>query len=79
MTTPNANSSMAPPVVCENCAKSTQQELPAEDATRTQCWDVYAKVEDCMKAHQGQISQCVVEWQTFQQCHETKVATPQPH
>ena len=64
-------------VVCENCAKSTQRNVPDNSSIHMHCQEIYQQVDHCMKANKGQISKCVLEWQKFRQCHETKVAVVQ--
>eukprot|EP00527_Entomoneis_sp_CCMP2396_P003810 CAMPEP_0198143976 /NCGR_PEP_ID=MMETSP1443-20131203/12311_1 /TAXON_ID=186043 /ORGANISM="Entomoneis sp., Strain CCMP2396" /LENGTH=90 /DNA_ID=CAMNT_0043807291 /DNA_START=105 /DNA_END=378 /DNA_ORIENTATION=+ len=59
-------------VVCVNCAKTTQKDVPTNSTVTENCSDVYTIVDQCMKSNKGQISKCVVEWQSFKACHETK-------
>lgn len=50
--------------VCESCNKSTQKEYPGGSP----CDDIYQLVDQCMKAHKGQISPCASQWKAFQDC-----------
>lgn len=62
-------------VVCEDCDKSTQKDLPETDTTSGSgqpCESQYSKVASCMSQHSGQISACADEWKAFRQCHEDK-------
>ena len=59
-------------VVCVNCAKETQRAAPENASANARCSDPYRQVDACMKAHQGQISACVKEWQVFRECHENE-------
>jgi hypothetical protein len=61
-------------VVCENCDKSTQKELPqvSTAAQGMACEKVYLAVSECMDKHKGQISSCVKEWDAFKACHEKR-------
>lgn len=61
-------------VVCEDCEKSTQKDLPQE-STSSQgmpCEKTYLAVSECMANYKGQISSCVKEWDAFKECHEKK-------
>ena len=69
--TPTDDSSSAA-VVCVNCAKETQRAAPENASANARCSDPYRQVDACMKAHQGQISACVKEWQVFRECHENE-------
>ena len=54
-------------VVCENCEKSTQKELP-DNSLASQgmvCSEAYQVVSACMVANKGQIFACSKEWETF--------------
>ncbi|KAL7563684.1 hypothetical protein ACA910_021382 [Epithemia clementina (nom. ined.)] len=64
-------------VVCENCAKTTQRDVPEHSpiVQNHVCQDSYNQVDQCMKSNNGQVSKCVMEWQAFRTCHDTKVAT----
>lgn len=57
-------------IVCENCDKKTQKELPASSSDQMSCHEAYAAVSKCMKKNNGQISPCVKEWDEFKTCHE---------
>lgn len=62
-----------PQVVCENCQKSTQKELPEDDQTTGDgqaCAAIYERVVSCMDANRGQIAPCSDVWQSFKQCRE---------
>lgn len=63
-------------VVCEDCDKKTQKDLP-ETSTSSEgmpCEAAYAAVTKCMAEHKGQISPCVKEWDEFKACHEKRNA-----
>lgn len=63
--------SSPPSPICENCHKSTQKDLPADDdITAKVCHDSYAAVDKCMKENQGQISPCASLWQQFKKCRD---------
>jgi hypothetical protein len=71
-------------VVCENCDKSTQVDLPppppvndTEDSASTSinsstslCRTQYQDVDRCMRENKGQISKCVSQWDAFRTCHD---------
>ena len=59
-------------VICIDCDKKTQKELPANDRTSSSgqpCETWYQAVATCMNTHHGQISSCTREWDAFKQCH----------
>lgn len=59
-------------VVCVNCAKDTQVDVPEDDtATLVKCANEYKLVTACMTKNRSQISSCINEWKLFQQCHES--------
>ena len=65
-------------VVCEDCDKKTQKELPEGSAVASEgmpCQTAYARVTKCMAEHKGQISPCVKEWDEFKACHERQNAS----
>jgi transcription initiation factor TFIID subunit TAF12 len=35
-----------------------------------QCQHVYDLMDECMKAHRGNVADCVAEWKAFRDCHE---------
>ena len=44
-------------VICIDCDKSTQKDLPVSDGLSSEgmpCEEIYKKVEQCMDKHQGQ-------------------------
>ena len=44
-------------VICIDCDKITQKDLPASDGLSSEgmpCEEIYKKVEQCMDEHQGQ-------------------------
>ena len=44
-------------VICIDCDKITQKDLPASDGLSSEgmpCEEIYKKVEQCMDLHQGQ-------------------------
>jgi uncharacterized protein YgiB involved in biofilm formation len=69
-------------VVCENCDKSTQVDLPpppVDDTTSSisttssvtsLCRTQYQNVDRCMRENKGQISKCAVQWDAFRKCHD---------
>jgi hypothetical protein len=57
------------PVVCVNCQKETQQEIPANDSNNG-CGDAYNIVARCMDVNHGQVAPCQQEWKSFQSCRE---------
>jgi len=57
-------------IVCENCAKETQKDLPAGEPDT--CMEQYLAVDLCMKANKGQVTSCVDEWKAFQDCHASQ-------
>lgn len=59
-------------IVCENCDKKTQKELPSASSYGMPCQEAYAAVTKCMKENNGQISPCVKEWDEFKACHEKR-------
>jgi len=64
------------PVVCENCQKSTQVDLPTSDqevaAQGNPCGIIYNKVQTCMEENQGQIVPCADVWQEFKICRQNQ-------
>mmetsp|Transcript_764 Transcript_764/g.1381 ORF Transcript_764/g.1381 Transcript_764/m.1381 type:complete len:80 (-) Transcript_764:321-560(-) len=60
-------------VVCIDCDKKTQKDLPSNKSSSASegmpCEEVYAKVVACMDKHQGQVSPCTKEWDEFKKCH----------
>jgi len=64
-------------VVCEECDRKTQKELPAASTSSEgmPCQEAYSAVTKCMAKHNGQISPCVKEWDVFKACHEKRNAT----
>ena len=71
-------------IVCENCDKSTQVDVPhntnddessvlvvsSAAAPGQACRTSYEQVDRCMKDNKGQISKCVAQWNDFRKCHE---------
>lgn len=57
-------------IVCENCAKETQKDLPADEPD--QCMEQYFAVDLCMKENRGQVTSCVQEWKEFHACHASQ-------
>ena len=60
-------------VVCVDCDKKTQKDLPNQTASASKgqpCALSYQTVTECMETNQGQITACAKEWQAFRQCHE---------
>jgi hypothetical protein len=60
-------------VICLDCDKKNQKDLPSDDPvsqTGQPCANIYEKVTDCMSKHQGQISSCTEEWESFRRCHQ---------
>ena len=55
-----------PAVVCENCDKKTQQDLPSNE--ENDCLGFYRAVDRCMLANRGQVSSCIDEWREFKFC-----------
>lgn len=68
-----ASQSKQKEVVCADCDKKSQKELPdgnSSSASRgNSCEESYARVTACMDANKGQISACVKEWDEFKECH----------
>lgn len=60
-------------VVCVDCDKKTQKDLPADHSSSASkgspCEEPYARVAACMDANKGQVSLCVEEWDAFKDCH----------
>ena len=59
-------------VVCENCDKKTQKELP--DDQKDDCMGFYVTVDKCMRSNRGQVSACVDEWREFQSCRSQQTS-----
>ena len=62
-------------VVCIDCDKRTQKDLPSNDTTSSsgmKCEQIYEKVASCMTQNDGQVSACVTEWDKFKRCHSGK-------
>ena len=60
-------------VVCENCDKKTQKDLPEQDKVASPgmpCSEAYRAVSSCMDKYNGQIHPCAKEWDVFRACHE---------
>ncbi|CAB9507957.1 expressed unknown protein [Seminavis robusta] len=59
-------------VVCENCDKSTQKDLPDNTiaSSGNACGDFYQSVSACMTENKGQVSACAKEWDAFRKCHD---------
>lgn len=60
-------------VICLDCDKKNQKDLPADDSVSQKgqpCAGIYEKVTACMHQHQGQISSCGEEWESFRTCHK---------
>ena len=57
--------------VCVDCDKSTQKDLPDDNAASegNPCQKSYSKVTACMDINKGQISSCAREWDEFKECH----------
>ena len=58
--------------VCLDCDKSKQSNLPSTDdisSSGQPCEEIYERVSDCMKHHNGQIAKCTKEWEIFKTCH----------
>ena len=66
-----ASASKHKEVVCIDCDKKTQKDLPDDNSSSASndCKDSYVKVTTCMDANNGQISACVNEWDEFKECH----------
>ncbi|KAL9191507.1 hypothetical protein ACHAXT_001213 [Thalassiosira profunda] len=63
-------------VVCIDCDRKTQKDLPADDRASGEgmpCEEIYARVESCMDKHQGQIAPCTKEWDDFKACHSKSI------
>jgi len=59
-------------VICLDCDKKNQKDLPADDSVSQKgqpCADIYESVTDCMGQNKGQISSCTKEWESFRWCH----------
>ena len=67
--------------VCIDCQKDMQVKYPGigtegdntndgrqNNGTANPCFELYNKVDICMKSNQGQISSCVNEWKLFNGC-----------
>lgn len=66
--------------VCIDCQRDKQVAYPRIGAESDQnrddtqrspanpCFELYKKVDICMKGNQGQISSCVNEWKLFNEC-----------
>mmetsp|Transcript_6866 Transcript_6866/g.13942 ORF Transcript_6866/g.13942 Transcript_6866/m.13942 type:complete len:100 (-) Transcript_6866:1554-1853(-) len=60
-------------VICLDCDKKNQKDLPTDDPVSQKgqpCAGVYQTVSDCMTKHEGQISSCTDEWDSFRKCHQ---------
>mmetsp|Transcript_16228 Transcript_16228/g.34297 ORF Transcript_16228/g.34297 Transcript_16228/m.34297 type:complete len:81 (-) Transcript_16228:315-557(-) len=66
-------------VVCIDCDKKSQKDLPFDDSSSASagmaCEKVYAKVVACMDKHEGQIGPCASEWDEFKKCHAKNART----
>ena len=61
------------PLICVDCDKKNQKDLQVDDPTSAEgspCEMLYMKVSSCMESNNGQITACVQEWKSFQDCHE---------
>lgn len=68
----NSASKQTEAVVCIDCDKKTQKDLPdsgSSASTGSPCEESYVEVTSCMDANKGQISACVKEWDKFKECH----------
>lgn len=60
-------------VICLDCDKKNQKDLPAGDPVSDEgqpCAAIYEKVTECMNEHKGQISSCTEVWDSFRMCHQ---------
>ncbi|KAL7462391.1 hypothetical protein ACHAXS_002765 [Conticribra weissflogii] len=58
-------------VVCVDCDKKTQKDLPQDDSTAAKgmpCEETYLRVIKCMEEKKGQVSLCQDEWTEFRIC-----------
>ena len=70
---PESSKSQDEEVVCLDCDKKNQKDLPADDPVSQRgqpCADIYERVTDCMNSNKGQISSCTEEWESFRRCHQ---------
>ena len=59
-------------VVCIDCDKKNQKDLPSNDNLSSEgmpCEVEYSLVSQCMNENHGQVSSCVDQWNNFKQCH----------
>ena len=69
----NSSNSDEEEVICLDCDKKNQKDLPSDDPVSQEgqpCGRIYEKVTICMNQNQGQISSCTEEWKLFQECHQ---------
>jgi len=62
-------------VICLDCDKKNQKDLPTSDpvsAPNQPCSSFYETVCECMTKYEGQISSCTEEWDAFRKCHQQK-------
>jgi hypothetical protein len=60
-------------VICLDCDKKNQKDLPADDSVSQKgqpCAAIYETVTECMGQHKGQITSCTKEWESFRTCHQ---------
>ena len=60
-------------VVCLDCDKKNQKDLPADDPVSQKgqpCARIYELVTECMNNNKGQISSCTEQWEAFRRCHQ---------
>jgi hypothetical protein len=60
-------------VICIDCEKKNQKDLPTTDSVSSSgqpCAQLYAMVSECMSKYEGQISSCTDEWDNFRKCHQ---------
>lgn len=70
--TPDTSKRQDDEVICLDCDKKNQKDLPADDPVSQKgqpCAEIYETVTDCMGRNKGQISSCTKEWEAFRWCH----------
>ena len=75
---PSTSKTQVDEVVCLDCDKKNQKDLPAADPVSQKgrpCAVIYESVTKCMNKNKGQISSCTEEWESFRRCHQQEQQT----
>ena len=54
---------------CEDCHRSAKAEARAAQGGLG-CDELYQRVDECMKANRGNVSDCAKEWTAFRECRK---------